>query len=168
MRKRDKYFPEGTIRRKIIRALAHILKGFKPHNLKTTFSMIKEEGLIKTIKELKNIISGNVEIEDINKTYQEWIAHNEPSNEEIEKQRNHKFEYEPKISLMVPMYNTPYKFFKELVECLINQTYSNWELCLADGRPEQNKKLEEIYKQDERIKYNPLSCCFVLFVFFAF
>ncbi len=37
------------------------------------------------------------------------------------------------------MYNTPYKFFKELVECLKNQTYSNWELCLADGSPEHDE-----------------------------
>ena len=51
------------------------------------------------------------------------------------------------------MYNTPYKFFKELVECLKKQTYSNWELCLADGSPEHDKNLEEIYMNDERIKY---------------
>ena len=51
------------------------------------------------------------------------------------------------------MYNTPYKFFKELVECLKNQTYTNWELCLADGSPEHDESLEKIYQNDERIKY---------------
>ena len=55
------------------------------------------------------------------------------------------------------MYNTPINFFEELVDCLIDQTYSNWELCLADGSPEQNKKLEPIIKKDKRIKYKFLN-----------
>lgn len=153
MRLRDKIFPEGTIVRKILRAFAHIFKGLHPHNIRTVFKMLREQGLIKTIKEVSGIIFGKVEYDDINKTYQEWIKNNEPTLEEIEEQRNHNFKINPKISILVPMYNTPYKFFKELVECLINQTYTNWELCLADGSPNQDKTLEEIYKSDERIKY---------------
>lgn len=153
MRIRDKIFPEGTVPRKILRAIAHILKGFKPQNIKTVFNMIKEQGLIKTIKEVNGIVFGKVEYEDINKTYQEWIKHNEPSEEELVEQRKTTFKYNPKITILVPMYNTPYKFFKELVECLINQTYTNWELCLADGSPEHDKSLEEIYNKDNRIKY---------------
>ena len=43
------------------------------------------------------------------------------------------------------MYNTPVNYFDELVQCLLNQTYSNWELCLADGSPMQNKELEKYY-----------------------
>lgn len=153
MRLRDKIFPEGTKTRKILRACAHIGKGFKPNNIKTVYHMVKEEGVVKTVKELRGIVWGNVHYEDINKTYQEWIKHNEPTLEEIEEQRKTVFSINPKISILVPMYNTPYNFFKELVDCLINQTYSNWELCLADGSPKQDKTLEEIYKCDERIKY---------------
>ena len=73
--------------------------------------------------------------------------------QELEKQKEHKFKVSPKISVIVPMYNTKEVFFKELVDSLTNQTYTNWELCLADGSPEQDKTLEEIYLQDERIKY---------------
>lgn len=153
MKIRDKIFPEGTFRRKILRICAHIIKGFKPHNIRTTINLIKEEGIVKTINEIKIIIFGKVEYEDINKTYQEWIKHNEPTKKEIEEQRNTKFKINPKISILVPMYNTPYKFFKELVECLKNQTYTNWELCLADGSPEHDESLEKIYQNDERIKY---------------
>ena len=56
MRIRDKLCPEGTIRRKFLRATAHVLKGFKPHNLKTLFKMLKENGLKKSIKEIRAII----------------------------------------------------------------------------------------------------------------
>ena len=55
------------------------------------------------------------------------------------------------------MYNTKETFFKDLVECLKNQTYSNWELCLADGSPKVNKELEKYYINDERIKYKFLN-----------
>lgn len=153
MRIRDKIFPEGTFGRKILRAGAHTLKGFKPNNMKKVIKLFREKGVKKTAKELYGIVFEKVEVEDFNKLYQEWIKHNEPTKQEIEEQRKKVWEYSPKISILVPMYNTPYNFFKELVECLINQTYTNWELCLADGSPEHDVKLEEIYKKDSRIKY---------------
>ena len=51
-----------------------------------------------------------------------------------------------KISIIVPMYNTPIKYFKELVDSVLKQTYSNLELCLADGSPEKNE--ESIFDDD--------------------
>lgn len=85
--------------------------------------------------------------------YQKWIAQNEPNKQQLEEQRRHKFEISPKISIIVPLYNTPEKFFDELVESLQNQTYSNWELCLADGTPDKPIKFMKKYLKDERIKY---------------
>lgn len=49
------------------------------------------------------------EPEDI---YQKWIAANEPTEEELEEQRKHKFSNQPKISIIIPMYNTPVKFLE--------------------------------------------------------
>jgi len=87
------------------------------------------------------------------KIYRKWIQQNEPNKEMLEKQRNTKFEINPKISIVVPVYNTPEKFFKELVESLQNQTYSNWELCLADGSPTSIEYMKEYPNKDVRIKY---------------
>ena len=122
----------------------------------------KTYGLWKTIKKclvkIKRIILrqekwsiSSVEV------YHNWIKNNEPNDEELEEQKKYKFEIQPKISIIVPMYNTPVKFFEELVDCLINQTYSNWELCLADGSPEQNHELDSIIEKDKRIKYKFLN-----------
>lgn len=86
--------------------------------------------------------------------YAKWINLNEPTMEELDEQRRHKFEKNPKISVVVPMYNTPVKFFRELVQTLIGQTYENWELCLIDASPKKNRKLKEICLKDNRIKYN--------------
>ena len=122
----------------------------------------KTYGLWKTIKKclvkIKRIILrqekwsiSSVEV------YHNWIKNNEPNDEELEEQKKYKFEIQPKISIIVPMYNTPVKFFEELVDCLINQTYRNWELCLADGSPEQNHELDSIIEKDKRIKYKFLN-----------
>ena len=85
--------------------------------------------------------------------YKKWIKANEPNKELLEKQKNEKFKINPKISIIVPVYNTPEDFFQELVESLQKQTYPNWELCLADGSKEPLKFMQEYPKKDNRIKY---------------
>ena len=39
----------------------------------------------------------------------------------------------PKISIVVPLYNTPLNFLEELLDSVVNQTYRNWELCCVDA-----------------------------------
>ena len=62
-----------------------------------------------------------------------------------------------KISVIVPMYNTKERYLRELIDSLIKQTYSNWELCLADGSDEKNEYVEKLITQDKRIKYKFLN-----------
>ena len=92
-----------------------------------------------------------------NDKYMLWIKNNEPNEQEIDKQRKFKFEYEPKISVIVPMYNTKEQYISELIESLTNQTYTNWELCLADGSEEKRQFIDELVNQDKRIKYRFLN-----------
>ena len=82
--------------------------------------------------------------------YKKWIEQNEPNKQELENQKNTKFKINPKISIVVPVYNTPEEFFKELVQGLQNQTYPNWELCLADGSPEPIKYMQQYPKIQRR------------------
>lgn len=97
------------------------------------FKLIKTYGFKDAIKKLKFVLTGSLNI-NRDEEYKEWIKENEPNVEELELQKNYTFKYNPKISIIVPMYNTKLSFFEELVDCLINQTYSNWELCLADRK----------------------------------
>ena len=152
-RLRDKLFPEGGKIRSYLRTVNRFVKSiFNKQYVKEQITKIKEKGWRVTWIEMKRymIMGTAAEPEEF---YQIWINKNEPNEEELEKQKDIKFEINPKISIIIPMYNTPEKFFKELVDGLIEQTYPNWELCLADGSPEKNEKLEKIYKKDERIKY---------------
>ena len=118
-------------------------------------------GLKKTMKKIISKIYAKIfrkeqlqHIMQEREKYQKWIENNEPNEVELEKQKKTEFKIMPKFSIVVPMYNTPVRFFKELVECLKAQTYSNWELCLADGSPRKNDELKDIINSDNRIKYH--------------
>lgn len=92
-------------------------------------------------------------------SYKKLLKKCAPTPEELQRQRNEKFEFMPKISILIPMYNTPIQFFKELIECVQAQTYSNWELCLADGTGRDTESSEYAIKcsqSDARIVYKRL------------
>ena len=65
------------------------------------------------------------------------------------------FAYQPLISLLVPVYNVEPKWLEKCVDSVRNQSYSNWELCLADdhsSEPHVRPLLERYAQQDSRIK----------------
>lgn len=82
------------------------------------------------------------------------------SQDEFNKQRNTKFDRDIKISILVPLYNTPTNFLKDMIDSVINQTYTNWELCLADGSDNEHEIVGNIcshyQKSDSRIIYKKL------------
>ena len=78
--------------------------------------------------------------------YALWRKKYAPKPEEIEAQRSVKFDYEPLFSIVIPLYNPKEKFLEELIDSIVDQTYTNWELCLADGSG-QKSKLKTIVDQ---------------------
>ena len=149
----DKICPEGTRRRKLINVFLSGIKSLNKTNFKKLGNMIKKYGFKYTFQKLKITLAGRLKV-DNRPEYIQWMENNEPKENELEKQRKTKFKFEPKISILVPMYKTPVNFFEELVDSMIRQTYSNWELCLADGSEEKNPELERIVSKDARIKYH--------------
>lgn len=112
---------------------------------------LKQNGIRDTLSKIRSYdIKGK---NDNLKAYQQWILENEPDKDILEKQKTETFPKMPKISIIVPLYNTNKKYFAELLNSILNQTYTNWELCLADGSPEKNLEIEEIAKKDNRIHY---------------
>ena len=61
--------------------------------------------------------------------YQKWIVRHLPGPKELERQRREKFDFQPKISIVIPLYKTQEKYLRQLVETIKEQTYPNWELC---------------------------------------
>ncbi len=70
-------------------------------------------------------------------------------------QREFIFDHKPKISVIVPVYNTAEFFLGEMLTSVTNQTYPHWELCIADGgsaAPRTQKALMDYDGRDARIK----------------
>lgn len=113
------------------------------------YNFLKKKGVKSTFIKAKRHIKEQT-------TYKMWSACDE---ERLAKQRERKFQYQPLISIVVPLYKTPLEYLKELIDSVQAQTYGNWELCLADGsacNTEIPKRINEYMMQDSRIKYKSL------------
>lgn len=82
------------------------------------------------------------------------------SPQELQRQRQTSFPKSVLISIAVPLYNTPLDFLTELIDSVQAQTYSQWELCLADGSDDRHTEVEKLCREraekDARIKYRKL------------
>ena len=120
---------------------------------------LKNFGIKSTIKKTFNTLTRkNHNTIEINKVeYDKWLIANMLTDEEIEAQRKATFEYSPKISFVVPMYGTKKEYLADLINYLRMQTYTNWEVCLADGSGSYNEAFDEYVKGlDDRIHYKLL------------
>lgn len=123
-------------------------------SIKKGIKEVKKNGIKSTyFRTIEKIKKGTVSDGDMD--YDKWFKFHMTSKAELDAQRNTKFEYNPKISIVVPTYNTVPEFLRNMIESVINQTYSNWELCIADGastNEETLKMLKEYSQIDDRIK----------------
>ena len=107
-------------------------------HVKNFFIRIKRYSSLKQL--MKKIQSKIIE----KKAYKSYGTKSMPSQDEIKRQRETVFSKDITISILVPLYNTPEKFLREMIESVINQTYVKWELCLADGSDDAHKDVERI------------------------
>lgn len=60
-----------------------------------------------------------------------------------------KWEKRPLVSIITPLYHTPEKFLRELIESVMASSYDNWQLCLVDAT-----SVEEERKRFIRLSVN--------------
>lgn len=82
-----------------------------------------------------------------------------PSGEELKRQKKERLSYEPLISIVVPAYETPEQYLRELIDSVLAQSYGNWELCIADGSRTEGVACvaSEYALRDSRIRVKRLS-----------
>jgi GT2 family glycosyltransferase len=66
--------------------------------------------------------------------YQAWLHHHAPTAAYLDTERAaaRNLAYQPKISILMPVYNTRPEWLRDAVESVRAQTYVNWELCIVD------------------------------------
>lgn len=87
--------------------------------------------------------------------YNAWIKRHETMSRNSAESVQRGFTKRPLISIVTPVYNVEEQWLRRLVQCMKEQWYTNWELCLADDcspAPHVKPLLEELVREDSRIK----------------
>ncbi|WP_294341466.1 glycosyltransferase family 2 protein [uncultured Clostridium sp.] len=135
--------------KKFFKIIYVIIKNINVANMRRAKEFIKDEGFKAFVRKAYGKLRG----ERLDYTY--WLQNHLATKAELEAQRSYKFEYEPKISILIPTYKTPKHLLIETLDSVINQTYSNWELCIVDGHsetPHVNEILDEYSSKYDKIK----------------
>lgn len=132
---------------------SRMLKKLSPYTVQKGLRYLKHYG----IKEFWIRLHERFEPEEI--PYEPWYEAYVPDETVLQKQRKRKFSAKPRISIVVPAYRTPVGFLCQMMDSLLMQTYSNWELCIANGSPEDEemqKVLKGYAEKDRRIRFQNL------------
>lgn len=133
------------------------LSAINSTNIKKGMSYIRENGIDGIASRVRYKMQGP------GLAYNGWYKEkHEAKEEELLSQRQTRFAYSPLISVLVPVYETPERYLREMIESVINQTYSNWQLVIVDGSkreggiPKTQKVVEEYIAEHRKIVYAPL------------
>ncbi len=118
------------------------------HNLRKTISYLKRNGLRETLVTIR---------EHLPRLSRENYRYDYPTESSLEQQRRRNWEQPVTFSVVVPAYHTPERYFREMIESVLAQTYPHWQLVIGDAGEENTlEKLAASYN-DKRICYHRLS-----------
>ena len=118
---------------------------------KKFYHNLKVYGIKNTINKTKQYLKNDGKNIYLNSENEFVYNSKQIENWKIEADR---FEYNPLISIVVPVYNTPLNVLQEMVNSVIDQIYTNWELCIVNASID-NRELVNVlntYKSNEKIK----------------
>lgn len=127
-----------------------------PYRLKKGIRYLKHYGL----KAFLNRLRDKMEPEEV--PYGPWFEKYKAGSEELERQakQEDRFQYRPLISIVVPCFQTPERYLIEMMDSVREQSYSRWQLCLADATPgDEIADAVEAYcrkHEESRIRYQHL------------
>ena len=91
--------------------------------------------------------------------YAEWFLAQRVTEDELARQRTHRFDNEPLVSVVVPVFEPPLDYLRECLESVLAQSYGNWELVAVNGNPDNasvNDLLSAFSQQDPRVRVHTL------------
>lgn len=121
------------------------------YGLKKVSAYLKHYGFVKLLRKAMERRSNK---SDYNDSRIDEIA----TEAELFWQGQQHFEMEPVISIIMPAFNTPKKSLIQTLTSVKIQSYSKWELCIADGGNQRVEDIvKEVFSDDSRIKYKALN-----------
>ena len=98
--------------------------------------------------------------------YGPWFEKHRASEAELDEQRasfkarEKEQDASPLFSVVVPAFRTPERYLREMLRCVLDQTYPDLELVIANASPDDEKMaaiLAEAAERDARVKVLPLA-----------
>ncbi len=119
------------------------------------YGEIKKNGISNTYYKVKERNEKNTRQQAYNVMRRELL----PTQEELESQRKRNFLKDMTFSIVVPTYQTPELFLRQMIESVLGQTFCRVELCIADGSYDDSveKIVSEYMAADHRVKYQRLT-----------
>ena len=110
----------------------------------------------RMIKQYINSFSNNMSNKNIDELlynplvptdYRKWLSE-QNADKLVE------LEYQPKVSVIIPTYNVSKKLLSECLDSILNQSYTNFEICIADDNSTLKDTIETLkeYEKHEKIK----------------
>lgn len=133
--------------------LSKYIRHINKKNLQRGLAYLKKNGVKKLMYRLRyGTYVGESD-------YESWLFAQRVNEIALNLQKNTRFSYSPKISILVATFNTKEEYLKEMIDTVVNQSYSNWELCIADGSTNDfvEKYVYEHYSSyGDKIKFKKL------------
>ena len=129
------------------------VKKIRPYNILKGIRYLRHFGW----KEFRIRLAERMEPEEV--PYGPWYEDYRVKPEELKQQKKRRWKQEICFSIAVPVYRTPETFLRQMIESVTGQSYGNWELCIANGSPDDKKVrtvLEEYAGRDPRIRVKNL------------
>ena len=141
-----------------------LLALFHWETVEVAWEYLRKHGLRALWKKSVHRLQGIQEDYD----YNEWYKREKVTEEELDRERRETFAITPKFSIVIPVYETPEKFLRKMLKSIEEQTYGEFEVCVADATPYEKydksqadgklprEVLEEFHRRDARFKYTVL------------
>lgn len=97
----------------------------------------------------------HAEEQEAARDYERWIREFEQPEDAIIQAKLPVLEHQPLMSIVMPAYNSDSSELEAAIESVVNQSYSNWELCIADDCSPQSEVRDilcRFARADKRIK----------------
>jgi len=126
--------------------------------IQKAFALLKREG----VAGLKRSLVENLYV---GMSYRKWIRKFDTlsdTDRTLITEHITRLQYQPLISVLMPVYNTPEEWLRRSIQSVRDQIYSHWELCIADDAstlPHVREFIEKAVAEDARIKvtFRPLN-----------
>jgi glycosyltransferase involved in cell wall biosynthesis len=130
--------------------------------LRAALSTLAERGLVSTLRRARQSAALAADREAENRRYAAWCRRHTPDAATLETMAAQipTWHYQPVLSIVTPVYNTPPALLAACAESVLTQIYPKWEWHLADDgstNPDTLAVLDTLAKRDRRIHVHHLA-----------